>query len=86
MSEKTENRDELGPLPETDVRWVDGKDQWGYDEYSSAYSEEAMRAYAAEQVAVERERCAKLRQALLKCKTCALPTEVRDLVNAALRG
>lgn len=26
----------------------------------------------------------KMREALLKCKTCALPTEVRDLVIAAL--
>ena len=25
-----------------------------------------------------------LRNALLKCKTCALPTEVRDVVNQAL--
>jgi hypothetical protein len=27
-----------------------------------------------------------LRDALLKCKTCDLPTELRDLVNAALRA
>jgi hypothetical protein len=27
-----------------------------------------------------------LRDALLKCKTCDLPTEVREVVNAALRG
>ena len=26
----------------------------------------------------------RLREALLKCKTCALPTEVRDLVRDAL--
>lgn len=50
----------LGPLPEADVMWEDGKDQWGYAEYSHAYSAEAMHAYAAEQVAVERERCAKM--------------------------
>ena len=37
-------------------------------------------------VAAERERADALRQALMKCKTCALPTEVRDLVNAALRA
>ena len=36
--------------------------------------------------AVERERSEMLRQALLKCKTCALPSAVRFLVNAALRA
>ena len=50
----------LGVLPKTDVSWVDGKDQWGYDDYSHAYSEEAMRDYALAEVqralAVERER------------------------------
>lgn len=29
-------------LPEPDVQWVDGKDQWGYDTYDKAYSHEAM--------------------------------------------
>ena len=29
---------------------------------------------------------ASMREALLKCKTCNLPTEVRELVNEALRG
>jgi hypothetical protein len=48
--------DGLGPLPEADVQWVDGKDQWGYDDYSHAYSAEAMTAYAAQQVTAERER------------------------------
>lgn len=54
------SNDELGPLPEPDVQWVDGKDQWGYDDYSQAYSAEATTAYAAQQVAAERERCAHL--------------------------
>lgn len=50
----------LGPLPEPDVSWVDGKDKWGYDDYSHAYSAEAMKAYAAQEVAAERD-----------CRTCA---------------
>lgn len=50
------------------------------------YTAAQMRDYAAQEVAAGRERIEALRQALLKCKTCALPTEVRDLVNAALRA
>jgi hypothetical protein len=56
--------DVLGPLPEPDVMWVDGKDQWGYDDYSSAYSADALVAFAAQQVAAERERCAKVCEGL----------------------
>lgn len=55
---KTQLTDKLDPLPEPDVQWVDGKDQWGYDAYDHAYSAEAMKAYAAQCVAQERERCA----------------------------
>ena len=53
---KVASNDRLGPLPEADVSWVDGKDQWGYDDYSHAFSAEAMTSYAAQQVAAERER------------------------------
>ena len=60
---KVASNDRLGPLPEADVQWVDGKDEWGYDDYNHAYSAEAMTAYAAQQVAAERERCAKLCEA-----------------------
>jgi hypothetical protein len=45
-----------------------------------------VQAFADAVSAAERERSEVLRQALLKCKTCALPTEVRFLVNAALRA
>lgn len=44
------------------------------------------RKKAVQALAAERERAEALRQALSKCKTCALPTEVRELVNAALRA
>lgn len=47
---------------------------------------EAIREAARAALAEEQERSEVLRQALLKCKTCALPTEVRFLVNAALRA
>ena len=52
----------LGPLPDEDVMWEDGKDEWGYHNYSKAYSSEAMeaerqRCYALG-VAAERKRCA----------------------------
>jgi protoporphyrinogen oxidase len=37
--------DDLPPLPEPDIQWVDGRDQYGYDTYDHAYSAEALRAY-----------------------------------------
>ena len=49
--------DGLGQLPEPDVCHEMARDDWRED---WSYSEEAMRAYAAEQVAAERERCAKI--------------------------
>ena len=45
----------LPPLPEPDVSWVDGKDQYGYDEYSHAHSDAATLNYADQAVAAERE-------------------------------
>ena len=54
--------DELGQLPPT--RYVLGKEGDGYSEDrlldEPAWAEENMRAYAAEQLAAERERCAKI--------------------------
>lgn len=47
-------------LPETDVRWIDGTDKWGYPEYSHAYSADAMRAYGLACILAEREACAKV--------------------------
>ena len=35
----------LPPLPEPDVGWVDGTDQYGYATYDHAYSAEQMKAY-----------------------------------------
>ena len=36
---------ELPPLPEPDVFYPDGRDQWGYEVTGCAISEEAVRAY-----------------------------------------
>ena len=52
---KVRLRDELGQLPEPDVCHEMARDDWRED---WSYSADAMRAYAAEQVAAERERCA----------------------------
>ena len=49
--------DELGQLPEPDMCHEMARDDWRED---WSYSADAMRAYAAEQVAAERERCAKV--------------------------
>ena len=35
----------LPPLPEPDTAWVDGVDQYGYDTYDHAYSEEQLKEY-----------------------------------------
>jgi len=45
------------PLPEPDVSWQDGQDQYGYVTYDHAYSAEAMHAHAA---AVSAERDAEI--------------------------
>ncbi len=55
---------ELPPLPETDVSWVDGRDQWGYDAYESAYSAEALQAYARTALEAQAARIAELEAAL----------------------
>lgn len=36
----------LPPLPEPEVMWVDGKDQWGYDAHEHAFSADQVRTYA----------------------------------------
>jgi hypothetical protein len=42
----TPHQDGLPALPEPDVSWVDGKDQYGYDTYDHAFSASLMRDYA----------------------------------------
>ena len=49
--------DGLGQLPEPDVCHEMARDDWRED---WSYSADAVRAYAAEQVAAERERCARI--------------------------
>jgi hypothetical protein len=36
------------PMPEPDVLFVDGKDEWGYDSYGSAHSTEQLAARDAQ--------------------------------------
>jgi hypothetical protein len=50
------------PLPEPDVSWQDGQDQYGYVTYDHAYSAEALHAHAAAVTAAKDAEIAGLRE------------------------
>ncbi len=77
--------DQLGPLLEKALVDFGVACRFG-DTAARQATAEGIRAAAWAALAEERERVEVLRNALLKCKTCALPTEVRFLVTAALRA
>lgn len=57
MKPDTEN---LPPLPEPDIFYEDGKNEWGYTDLGSAYSANAVRQAQREAIAAERRKQAAL--------------------------